>query len=78
MASLTIRQLDDEVYERLRDTARANNRSVEAQVRQDLGERYQSRRDILAELRAAQKEMIGKYGYLPDSTPLIRSIRDED
>lgn len=78
MVSLTIRQLDDDVYQRLRDTAKANNRSVEAQVRQDLGERYQSPRDILAALRAAQQAMIAKHGYLPDSTPLIRAIRDEE
>ena len=36
MASLTIERLDDGVYERLMDLARENNRSVEAEVRNDL------------------------------------------
>jgi plasmid stability protein len=41
MATLTIDGLDDGVYQRLKDRARENNRSVEAEVRDLLEERVQ-------------------------------------
>lgn len=78
MATLTIRQLDDAVYERLKARARENNRSLEAEVRTILDERTRSRADTIARLRAFQDRMIAKYGYLPDSTDLIRQMRDEE
>jgi plasmid stability protein len=33
MATLTIRRLDEDIYERLRERARDNGRSLEAEVR---------------------------------------------
>jgi len=78
MATLTIRQLDDAVYERLKARARENNRSLEAEVRVILDERTRSRTETVARLRAFQDSMIAKHGYLPDSTELIRQMRDEE
>ncbi|KQS02882.1 hypothetical protein ASG11_00160 [Sphingomonas sp. Leaf357] len=77
MATLTIRQLDDQIYERLRMRAKANNRSIEAEARQVLGERLRSRSEIVGDLRTFHDEMVAKHGYLSDSTQLIRDIRDE-
>jgi plasmid stability protein len=79
MATLTIRQLDDTVYERLKARAKANNRSVEAEVRTLLEERTRSKTQIISDLRAFQDRMIVKHGgFLPDSTALIRQTRDEE
>lgn len=78
MATLTIRQLDDGVYDRLRARAKAHNRSIEAEARQMLGERLSSRVAWVEELTARHHEMVAKYGYLPDSTELIRRMRDEE
>lgn len=78
MATLTIRQLDDEVYERLRERARANKRSLEAEARYLLDERTRNVDRFVATLSEMQARMKAKYGELPDSTELIRRMRDED
>lgn len=78
MATLTIRQLDDEIYERLRIRAQANNRSLEAEARQILSEHSVDTRAIVGQLRAFHERMVAKHGYLPDSTPLIRRMRAEE
>lgn len=78
MATLTIRKLDDQVYERLRKQAKANNRSLEAEARDILDRKTRRLDDIVADLRDFHKEMVAKHGYLPDSTPLIRQMRDEE
>lgn len=78
MATLTIRQLDDAVYERLKARARENNRSLEAEVRVILGERTNKHAEAVARLRAFNERMALKYGTLPDSTELIRQMRDEE
>jgi len=83
MATLTIRQLDDTVYDHLKTRARANNRSVEAEVRTILERTTierpkRSKGQIISDLRAFQDGMIAKHGYLPDSTEIIRQMRDEE
>lgn len=78
MATLTIRQLDDEVYERLRERARANKRSLEAEARQLLDERTRDLPALVEDLRAFQERMIAKHGPLPDSTELIREMRRDE
>lgn len=78
MATLTIRKLDDTVYERLRKQAQRNNRSLEAEARQVLEQRTRSIDDIVADLTIFHDEMTAKHGLLPDSTPLIRALRDEE
>jgi plasmid stability protein len=77
MATLTIRQLDEEVYARLRERARANNRSLEAEARHLLDERSRDLPALVEDLREFHERMIAKHGVLPDSTPMIRQMRDE-
>lgn len=78
MATLTIRQLDDEVYERLRERARANKRSLEAEARHLLDERSQDLPAIVEDLLQFHERMVAKHGHLPDSTALIREMREEE
>ena len=81
MATLTVRKLDDDLYERLREQARANKRSLEAEVRMILAAgapRKPEIADVLNELKAHRAYMRGKYGVLSDSTPLIRQMREEE
>lgn len=84
MATLTIRQLDDELYDRLRKQARANNRSLEAEARHILTECANepgfvplTKEEWSHKLNQLQARMKDKYGMLPDSTELIREMRDE-
>lgn len=78
MATLTIRQLDDAVYDRLKAQARANKRSLEAEARHVLGERVRDIGEIVADLRTFNTRMRAKHGALPDSTDLIRQMRDDE
>jgi plasmid stability protein len=78
MASLTIRRLDDQVYDALKARARRNGRSLEAEVREILSDRARSKADLVERLRAFQDKMVAKHGVLPDSTPLIREMRETE
>ena len=78
MASVTIRNLDDEVVARLKDRAKANKRSLEAELREILtrsaevmtGEEFRQ----LAERISAMTPDVPQ----TDSTLLIREDRDSD
>lgn len=76
MATLTIRQLDDAVYARLKREAKANHRSVEAEVRYRL-EREQPVDDGLALVARLRAAMVDPGPGYPGSVALIRDIRDE-
>jgi plasmid stability protein len=78
MATLTIRRLDDEVYSRLRDRARTNRRSLEAEAREILAERTQGVEALVEDLVRFHREMVAKHGVLPDSTALLREMRDQE
>jgi plasmid stability protein len=78
MATLTIRRLPDEVYESLRERARLNGRSLEAEARDILAERTRGLEALVDDLTAFHREMVQKHGLLPDSTPLVRRLRDEE
>lgn len=52
MATLTIRNVSADLVERIKDSARRNNRSMEQEIRQALGERYETRERLLQLLRA--------------------------
>ena len=75
MATLTIRQLDDDVYAQLKTRARANHRSLEAEARLLLTEGTRSVEEIVHDLESFHRRMVAKHGYLPDSTELIRENR---
>jgi plasmid stability protein len=81
MATLTIDSLDDGVYERLKDRARCNNRSVEAEVRDLLEAQVDDEertKVVIARIAAFRERMKMKYGVQSDSVDLIRAIRDEE
>ena len=78
MATLTIRRLPDEVYENLRQRARLNGRSLEAEARDILTERTQGLDALVDDLTAFHCEMVAKHGLLPDSTPMLRRMRSEE
>ena len=94
MATITVRKVGDEAYERLKQHARENGRSAEAEVRHLIDERFGSvadmRRALTQEERAqtvaaflkSVEEMharsISTPGSLPDSTTMIREMRDAE
>ncbi|MGZ8285599.1 MAG: FitA-like ribbon-helix-helix domain-containing protein [Allosphingosinicella sp.] len=78
MATLTIRRLDDQVYEALRERARSNGRSLEAEVREILAEEARTADALVEELIGFHEEMIRRHGVLPDSTTLLREMRDSE
>lgn len=78
MATLSIRKLDDALYDRLGIRAKRNNRSLEAEVRDILNDAVPSHDALMSDLRSFHKAMRKRYGELPDSTPLIRAMRDEE
>lgn len=85
MATLTIRKLDDGVYERLRAQAARNERSIEAEARLIL-DRMTVGEDLTR--RARFDELMGRLWErqantpvdpdAPDSVALIRAVRDEE
>lgn len=85
MATLTIRKLDDEIYERLRAQAARNERSIEAEARlildkmtagEDLA-RPARFNELLARLWERQANTAVDPGA-PDSVALVRAVRDEE
>jgi plasmid stability protein len=79
MADVKIRKLDDWVVESFRAQAKKFGHSLEAELRHFLTEGARQRRDsYLEKLNAFNEHLRAKYGEMPDSTPLIRQIRDRD
>jgi plasmid stability protein len=75
MAALTVRNLDDVVYEGLKEQARSNQRSVEAEVRTILAQNIRpSREQVLKEAEAIRRSLVGR--YTGDPTAEIREDRD--
>lgn len=81
MASVLIRNLDDEVVARLKRRASANNRSLEGELRQLLSEASQDqltsmRADFIEFARGFQARTMGR-DHTPAET-LIRASREAD
>jgi plasmid stability protein len=80
MGQLTVRKLDDEIIRRLKIRAAEHGRSAEAEHREILKQALlgEARPRISREewFRRA-KEFRERLGPMPDSTPLIRKMRDE-
>lgn len=75
MAQLTIRNLDDRVYQRLRDHAKLNHRSLEAEVRAILARAVTpDRAALIREIDAMRESLKGR--YTGDSTADIREDRE--
>jgi len=77
MATLTIRRFDDGAYVRLRERAKRNGRSLEAEAREILEGNARDMRAVVDEIIAFNAEMAERHGLMPDSTDLIRQMRDE-
>ncbi len=78
MATVTIRNLDDEVVRKLKAQAKEHNRSLEAELREVLAQlaaRRRSRTELLAEADRIAA-MTPKDVVQTDSTLLIREDRD--
>ncbi|MEK6540759.1 MAG: hypothetical protein AABZ45_01425 [Pseudomonadota bacterium] len=78
MATITVRKVDDDLYSRLGNRAAQNSRSLEAEVRAILAASIPTTAEIAHELADFHGRMRKKHGLLPDSTPLIRQMRDEE
>ena len=78
MASVTIRNLDDEVVARLKDRAKANKRSLEAELREILTRSAgaMTRKEFIAFAKRI-RDMTPDVPQT-DSTLLIREDRDSD
>lgn len=75
MATLTVRKLDDAVYRRLKDQARRNQRSIEAEARVILAEGAKLDREAaIREINEIRRSLEGR--YTGDSTAEIREERD--
>jgi plasmid stability protein len=79
VATITVRNLDDAVYERLKREAKANHRSLEAEARVRLGgsvaPEVKPYRNWAEELRRLAIDPGPDY---EGSVALIRAIRDEE
>ena len=66
MATLTIRNLDDDVHARLRIQAAKNGNSVEAEVREVLAEALPKEQMTGAEIVRRMQEIFGEEGGIDD------------
>ena len=62
MGALTIRNLPDDLIQRLKDAAEAHNRSMEQEVRELLEQRYAPKREVLDRVRE-------RWDDLPETSP---------
>jgi len=82
MPNLTVRRIPENVYKRLKASARTNNRSLNAEILAVLTDEdaWKLRRlriaAVLPELVKARAELARKYPNAPDSAELIREDRD--
>ena len=82
MASLTVRNIPEDVMEALRDAAQAQQRSVNAQALHWLehGAREQPTQTelnrLFRKIRASREAIYRRYGLGSDSAKIIRDMRD--
>jgi plasmid stability protein len=75
MATITVRNLDSRVHERLREQARLHQRSLEAEARFIFDRALRINRSaIVREAEAIRRSLEGR--YTGDSTAEIRAARD--
>ena len=77
MGNLTVRNLDDRVIEGLKAEAKANERSLEGEVRHVLTQRV-DRHKRLADFRERTRQIAARTASTPqtDSVTLLREDRD--
>ena len=79
MATVMVRQIDENDYRALVDSARANGRSLAAEVRDALAERARAQRtrETVEDLRRIREASRSRRTPFADSVELIRAIREE-
>ena len=81
MATLQIRNLSDETYEALKARAKADRRSLQQEaawfLETMLSFHGALHRPDWSRVDQVRERMARQYGTVPDSTPLIRRMRDE-
>lgn len=77
MSEVRVRNLDSWIVAQLRDQARRNGRSLEAELR-DLLRREATRpkQELAADLERMRSELQARYGMVSDSAADIREDRD--
>ncbi len=75
MRQLTVRNIDDNIYQRLKDRARVNRRSLEAEVRAILDQAVVPDRSEVARRAAAMRARL-RGRYTGNATADIREDRD--
>ena len=76
MPDLLVRDIDPELYERIRQSAQSQGKSLAQVAREAFQEKFAPSRE---ELWAAADRLSAKIGKLPgDSTDFIREDRDND
>ena len=77
MGNLTIRNLDDRIIERLKEQAKANQRSLEGEVRYILTQQA-GRHGRIADFRERTRQLLSLTADTsqPDSVELLREDRD--
>lgn len=82
MPNLTVRRIPKDIYKRLKESARRNQRSLNAEILAVLSDEdgWKLRRlqiaAVMPELAKARAELAKKYPNAPDSVELIREDRD--
>lgn len=82
MPNLTVRKIPKDIYRRLKESARRNHRSLNAEILAVLADEdgWKLRRlqiaAVMPELDKARAELAKKYPNAPDSVELIREDRD--
>ena len=82
MPNLTVRRIPKDIYKRLKESARRNQRSLNAEILAVLSDEdgWKLRRlqiaTVMPELAKARAELAKKYPNAPDSVELIREDRD--
>ena len=79
MATLTVRNIDDEVYERLKARAKAHRRSITqeaAYILERALEEAENPRAAWHDADRVRERIRDRYGSFPDSTDSVRADRD--
>jgi len=80
MPSIQIRNLNQEIYEKLKQRAKKDRRSIQQEaiwiIENSLNHLEKGRSDSWETADSIQKAMREIYGELPDSTPDIREMRN--
>lgn len=77
MAELRIRDVDDTIVDELKARAKRNGHTLGEELRTILAdEAHRPRLEVAERLKQLRASIESKHGILPDSTDIIREMRD--